>query len=251
MNTIPSTHLSDGDASFPALVCLPGAMCSPHVFAACAQASGLRAIALNWLETPGPHDLDSIAVRVAASIADLPRVILVGHSLGTPLAVLAALRERATGSSRIAGLVLSNSGANTRGHGDAGRIVERIRAEWGPDFWDAFIDRCFRQRPQGALLEAVRSYPSSINQDAVIEAIRSQLATDLSPVLGALADLPTAVVHGTHDVARTFEHARELSDAIPHSRLHVLDTGHTSCAEDPHAFAAIIRSVAEASQRLP
>jgi 3-oxoadipate enol-lactonase len=180
-----------------------------------------------------------------SSLGAWPRVILVGHSLGTPLAVLAALREMATGSSRIAGLVLSNSGANTRGHGDADRLIERMRAEWGPSFWDAFVARCFHRRPQGALLDAVRTYPARLNKEAVIEAIRSQQATDLLPVLGELSAVPVAVVHGEHDPARTLDHARELRQAIPGANLHVLDTGHTSCAEDPDAFAAIIRTVAD------
>jgi 3-oxoadipate enol-lactonase len=244
MNALPETQLNDGDPARPTLVCIPGAMCSPRVFAACATSSGLRAVALHWLETDGPHDLDSIAARVAESVSRMPRAILVGHSLGTPLAVLAALRIRANGASRVDGLILSNSGANTRGHGDADALVERIRTEWAHPFWDAFVARCFHRLPQGDLLDAVHAYPSRVNKEAVIEAIRSQQATDLLPVLGALADTPTAVVHGRHDVARTIEHARALSDAIPGSTLHVLDTGHTSCAEDPDAFAAIIRSIA-------
>ncbi len=79
----------------------------------------------------------------------------------------------------------------------------------------------------------------------MIEAIRSQQATDLRPMLGALANVPITVVHGKHDTARTIEHAHELSNAIPGSRLHLLVTGHTSCAEDPDTFAAILRSVAQ------
>jgi 3-oxoadipate enol-lactonase len=239
MKLMSATTLNDGDPSLPTLVCIPGAMCSPRVFAACARASGMHAIALNWLETEGPHDLDSIAARIVATIADRPRVILTGHSLGTPLAVLTALRDPA----RVAGLVLSNSGANTKGHGDVDGIVKRIRDAWGPAFWDAFVTRCFHRRPEGPLLDEVLGYPARVSQDAVIEAIRSQQATDLLPVLGAL-DRPTAVVHGEHDSARTLAHARELTDAIAGARLHVLDTGHTSCAEAPDAFAAIVREVA-------
>jgi 3-oxoadipate enol-lactonase len=243
VNAIPTITLNEGDASRPALVCIPGAMCSPLVFASCARASGMRAVALGWLETDGPHDLDSIAARIVASIAGLKRVILIGHSLGTPLAVLTALREQQRGSSRIEGLVLSNSGANTKGHGDVESLIDRIRSEWGQDLWDAFVTRCFHRRPEGALLDEVRAYPSCVSKDAVIEAIRSQQATDLLPILGALA-CPTAVVHGEHDAARTIAHARELAGAIDGASLHLLDTGHTSCAEAPEAFAAIVREFA-------
>ncbi|KNH07867.1 hypothetical protein BRCH_03232c [Candidatus Burkholderia brachyanthoides] len=68
MCAIPPTELSDSDASLPRLVCLPGAMCSPLVFEsyASASASGMHAVALNWLETKGPHDLESIARRARA-----------------------------------------------------------------------------------------------------------------------------------------------------------------------------------------
>ncbi|KND57537.1 hypothetical protein BVER_05767 [Candidatus Burkholderia verschuerenii] len=250
MNAIPETLLNDGDASRPTLVCIPGAMCHPRVFESCAQLSGLRAVALHWLETDGPHDLERIAARIAESISRTPRVILAGHSLGVPLAVLTALRARANGISRVEGLILSNSGANTRGHGDVDALVERIRNEWAQPFWDAFVARCFHRLPQGALLDAVRGYPSQVDKEAVIEAIRSQQVTDLLPVLSALADVPTAVVHGEHDSARTIDHARELSGAIPGSTLHLLDTGHTSCAENPEAFAAIIRSIASDALRI-
>lgn len=126
---IPFTRLNKGDDALPTLVCIPGTMCSPQVFAACAAASGMNAIALHWMDTAGPHDLDSIAARIVASIAsiaDMPRVMLVGHSLGTPLAMLTALREWQGGAWRIEGLVLSNSGANTRGHGDVDALIAHI-----------------------------------------------------------------------------------------------------------------------------
>jgi 3-oxoadipate enol-lactonase len=242
---MPITALNEGDSSCPTLVCIPGAMCTPRVYAASASASGLNAIALGWMETPGPHDLERIAARICEAIAGIERVILVGHSLGTPLAVLTALEE----PSRVEGVVLSNSGANTRGHGDADRLIERIRSDWGEAFWDAFVARCFHRRPVGDLLEEVRAYPARLEKDAVIEAIRSQQATDLLPVLGVLSRVPVAVVHGTHDPARTLGHARELADAVPGAQLHVLDTGHTSCAEDPQGFAAIMRGVAGEAQR--
>jgi pimeloyl-ACP methyl ester carboxylesterase len=104
------------------------------VFETAALLSGLPAIGLGWLEGNGPHDLDSIASRVSNAIADLPSVILVGHSLGTSIAMLVALQQLQSGSTRIKGLVLSNSGANTRGHGDIAKLVEWIGHDWGRHF---------------------------------------------------------------------------------------------------------------------
>ncbi len=62
----------------------------------------------------------------------MPRVILVGHSLGTPLAVLAALRSRMHGAARVEALVLSNSERREHARSQrADKLVERIRTEWG------------------------------------------------------------------------------------------------------------------------
>lgn len=69
------------------------------------------------------------------------------------------------------------------------------------------------------------------------------MKTDLLPSLATLGGIPTAVVHGTSDPARTLTHAQELAGAIPDATLHVVDTGHTSCAEDPLLFGAILRDV--------
>lgn len=240
--------IGDGDRSLPTLVCLPGAMCSPAVFAEAARLSGLRALALAWLEDDGPFSLQAIAGRVLQSVANEPRIVLVGHSLGTPLAVLAAVQDMQRDDPCVCGLVLSNSGANTRGHGDADAIVRRIEADWGVEFWEAFLARCFMHLPEEPLLHEVRSYPSRVRKEAVVAAIRSQMETDLTPLLGRFGSLPAAIVHGRSDVARTLAHAQQLAAGMPHATLHVLDTGHTSCAEDPAAFAAIMRGIAERAE---
>jgi pimeloyl-ACP methyl ester carboxylesterase len=244
MNLMPRISLCEGDAAAPTLVCLPGAMCSPQVFAEAAAHSGLTAVALAWLEDDGPHDLDAIAARVCAAISDLPSVILVGHSLGTPIAMLVALRELDHGSSRVRGMVLSNSGANTRGHGDIAGLIERIQNQWGEAFWDAFVARCFHALPTSPLLEHVRDYPARLRQSSVIEALRSQHSIDFAPVLSTLPNVPVAIVHGRHDPARTLAHAQEMVSGISNATLHILDTGHTSCAEDPVGFSAVLRTIA-------
>jgi len=238
-----TTRLSEGDADRPTLVCLPGAMCSPRVFEQAALRSGLPAVALAWLEGGGAHDLQSVAERVCDELAERPSVILVGHSMGTPIAILTALLSARRGNSPIKGLVLSNSGANTRGHGDIASLVGRIEQGWSQAFREAFTARCFHTLPAEPLLEEVRGYPCRLDRHAVIQALLSQQAIDCAPLLASLPRVPTAIVHGVHDPARTLAHARELADGISGATLHVLDTGHTSCAEDPAAFAEVLRTI--------
>jgi 3-oxoadipate enol-lactonase len=66
MNDTPRIRLSEGDVAGPALVCLPGAMCSPQVFADAARHSGLAAFGLAWLEDDGPHDPEAFAAVLRA-----------------------------------------------------------------------------------------------------------------------------------------------------------------------------------------
>jgi 3-oxoadipate enol-lactonase len=240
-----TVSLANGDPRYPTVICLPGAMCTPHVYAQSAAHSGLNVQAFGWLEDDGPFDLESIALRILDALPDETDVVLVGHSLGTPLAVLTALAAQERGRAGVRGLVLSNSGANTHGHGDADSVVRRIEEEWGEPMWRAFAARCFHTLPKDALLDELLSYPKQLRSRAVADAIRSQMRTDLLPLLPGLSGMPVAVVHGQHDPARTLQHAEELAGAIDGATLHVLQTGHTSCAEDPVAFARIVRSVAE------
>lgn len=235
--------LNDAAASVPLPVCLPGLLCPPEIFADALREAGLRGVGLAWLEGPGPFELEAVAERVREAIAGLGPVVLVGHSMGMPIAVLAALGELDAGSDRVRGLVLANSGANMRGHGDIEGFVGRVRTAWGPRFWDAFVDRCLGGPVPDALRERMRAYPAGIDPASSIEAIRSQQRLDLLPVLHRLADLPVAVVGGLRDPARPREHAERLAAAVPGASLHLFDSGHTPCAEMPAAFATVLRGL--------
>ena len=230
-------------AGQPVVLCVPGAMCPPDVFEAMAVASGRHVVGLAWLEGAGPHDLPPVARRVAAVAAEYPAVLLVGHSIGTPIAVLAASLSAARGGSTIRGLVLSNSGANTKGHGDIDSIIRTVGQQWGEPLWRAFVARCLGSPVAPALLERMHGYPPQLTAAAVVAALTSQKDVDLLPILGALGHLPAAMVHGRHDAARTLAHAEEIVGGWPGATLHVLETGHSSAAEAPHAFAAILNQV--------
>jgi pimeloyl-ACP methyl ester carboxylesterase len=245
MRTLP-LGTPGGDA--PVLACLPGLLCPPEVFADAVARTGHAAVGLAWLEGEGPFGLEAIAARVLDALRGRGPTVLVGHSMGVPIAVLAALADRARAAPQVRGLVLANSGPDTRGHGDIDTFVERIRTQWGPATWDAFVVRCLGGPVPEALRERMRAYPPGIAPQSAIDAIRSQQRLDLGPLLPGLAGLPVAVVGGLRDPARPPAHARALA-AAPGASLHLLDTGHTSCAERPEAFAAILREVAARASR--
>jgi 3-oxoadipate enol-lactonase len=108
----------------PVLVALPGTMCSPAVFEPLARALTGRVILdpFSWLTQPGPWDIPAIAERVAAYIGERwgRPVLVLGHSTGGAIALQLALRE----PQAVLGLVLVDTGAHMRGHGDVDAILD-------------------------------------------------------------------------------------------------------------------------------
>jgi len=244
--TYPLAH---GPENRPTLVFLPGALVPPNALAPVARIVELRAIGVGWLEGPGPHDLHSVAQRVALLIEELGPTVLIGHSVGTPVAALAAAIDLRANKPNVVGMVLSNSGANTKGHGDVESVIERVLTNWGPELWTAMTERSLGMTCPAELVEGFATYPRRITAAAVAESLRSLKNIDLTDMLGQLSRIPTAIVHGARDPARTLSHAQGLNDGIAGSTLTMLDTGHTSCVEAPVEFAGIVRSIANRSFR--
>jgi pimeloyl-ACP methyl ester carboxylesterase len=173
--------------------------------------------------------------------------VLIGYSVGTPIAALAAAIDLLSPKRNVVGLVLSNSGANTKGHGDVESVIERVLQTWGPPLWKAMTERSLGSACPAELVDSFMTYPRRITAEAIAESLRSLQQTDLTSMLCELSSVPTAVVHGSRDPARTLSHAESLSNGIPGSRLIVLETGHTSCVEAPEEFAKVICSVVQES----
>jgi len=177
--------------------------------------------------------------------------VLIGHSVGTPIAALAAAIDLRSTKSNVVGLVLSNSGANTKGHGDVESVVERVLQTWAPPLWKAMTERSLGSVCPAELVDSFMTYPRRLTGEATVESLRSLQHTDLTSMLSELSPFRTAVVHGSRDPVRTLSHAQSLSDGIPGSRLVILETRHTSCVEAPGEFAEVIRSVIEQGQKRP
>jgi 3-oxoadipate enol-lactonase len=238
-------HLSHGPKNRPTLVFLPGALIPTNAIAPVTRIVKLRAIGVGWLEGAGPHGLHSVAARVAMLIRELGPTVLIGHSVGAPIAALAAAIDLRSTKRNVVGLVLSNSGANTKGHSDVESVIERVLQTWGPPLWKVMTGRSLGSVCPAELVDSFMTYPRRITAEATAESLRSLQQTDLTSMLRELSSVPAAVVHGSRDRARTLSHAESLSNGIPGSRLVVHDTGHTSCVEAPGEFAKVICSVVE------
>ena len=77
------------------------------------------------------------------------------------------------------------------------------------------------------------------SQSAAVEAARSNASLRTLEDLGRIA-VPTLIIQGRHDRARTPEHGVEMQSALPNARLEVIeDAGHTPQLEQPDRFHEI------------
>ena len=129
--------------SEPVLVALPGTLCTPAVFEplAAALAGQVTVEPVSWLTEPGPWDIPAVAAGVARHVRTrwAGPVLVCGHSTGGAIALQLAVTEPAL----VAGLLLVDTGAHMKGHGDVGAILDRIRTSWSEDLVAAVLDRSF------------------------------------------------------------------------------------------------------------
>jgi pimeloyl-ACP methyl ester carboxylesterase len=224
------------------LVALPGTICSPAVFAPTAEA--LRGIvevdAVSWMTEPGPWSVPDVADRVARRIEsrDDGPVVLVGHSTGGAIAGCLAGRR----PDLVAALVLVDTGAHMRRHGDVDAIIARFRDDWGESVRRAVVDRSFAAELPSDVHAELLHYAASVPREAAVAVLESQRDLDFSTTLPGVA-CPAAVVHGVHDRARSTAEAEELAALLPAATLSWADCGHTPVYEAPDVVADAVRDV--------
>jgi pimeloyl-ACP methyl ester carboxylesterase len=224
------------------LVALPGTICSPTVFGPTTRllAGEADVDAVSWMTEPGPWSVPDVADRVASRIEARHggSAVVVGHSTGGAIAACLADRR----PDLVAGLVLVDSGADMRRHGDVDGIIARFRDHWGEEIRRAVVDRSFATAPPPEVHAELLRYAAGVPQQAAVEVLESQRDLDLAPVLPRIT-CPAAVVHGVHDRARSTAEAEELAALLPASTLHWADCGHTPSFETPAVVAGAVRDV--------
>jgi 3-oxoadipate enol-lactonase len=186
----------------------------------------------------GPFTMEGYADHLAARLdqGGVGQVTIVGSSMGGVVAQHFALRH----PKRLRRLLLVATGAVTADPAAALAKADSIAAAT----WDAatvapIVNGFFHRPPATERLEEYRGIALSASHTAAVEAARSNALSQTFAQLGEIR-VPTLIVQGRHDRARTPEHGAEMRERIPGSRLNVLEeAGHTPQLEQPEAFYEI------------
>ncbi len=138
---------------------------------------------------------------------------------------------------RLHRLLLVATGAVTANEAVALEKADGLAAAvWNEETVTPIVDGFFHQRPPPSKLAEYRKIALSASQPAAVEAARSNAVNRTLDELGAIR-VPTMIIQGRHDRARTPEHGAEIRDRIAGSRLAVIEgAGHTPHLEQPEAF---------------
>jgi pimeloyl-ACP methyl ester carboxylesterase len=184
---------------------------------------------------PGPYTMAGLADALARELdaRGVGQVVLVGGSMGGVVAQHFALRH----AMRVGRLLLVATGGFTANEALALEKADALSAtRWNEEAVTPIVDGFFHRRPPADQLAEYRRIAMSASQQAAVEAARSN-ATNRT--VGQLASIrvPTMIIQGRHDRARTPEHGADMRDRIAGSVLAVIeDAGHTPQLEQPQRF---------------
>ena len=191
-------------------------------------------------------------VTALADVVGLDRFIVVGYSMGGPIAQLTWYRHR----ERVAGLVLCATSRNFRGGPG-----ERVAFSLLPG-----LAAAAGVAPQGVRRQMMRrlAAPRVDDPPARRWALRELRGGDPASLAAAAAalgrfsshewigevDVPTAVVLTTRDQAVPPHRQQKLADAIPGATVHPVDGDHLVCALGARRFVPVlVRASVEVAAR--
>jgi pimeloyl-ACP methyl ester carboxylesterase len=136
-------------------------------------------------------------------------------------------------------LLVATGGAVADPAGALAKADALEQAAWNEACVAPVVDGFFYRPPPAAKLQQYRRIALMASKAAAVEAARSNARSRTLDRLGAI-DVPTLIVQGRHDRARTPEHGAAMRDRIAGARLEIIEAaGHTPQLEAPDAFHAV------------
>jgi 3-oxoadipate enol-lactonase len=186
-------------------------------------------------ESRGMDELADSVLAVASGLG-FARFLLGGLSMGGYVAFAVARKAR----EKLEGLIL----LDTRAEPDApavraGRLADADRAlREGTSFFVAKQLPLMTDRPDTAL--AAESMMRQVGPETLAATLRGMAdRPDSRPLLAGLA-VPTLVIGGATDKITPADGMRALATAIPGADVTIVQGGHLSAMDDPHAVNAAI-----------
>lgn len=217
----------------PVLLCLAGNLCSPEVYDRIQVPEEMDKIYVDYLSGEGPWDMEGMGYELADLILSREQVpvILAGYSAGGVLAISVACKI----PGRIDGLVLSNTGPCSLGHGNPGFAAE-LKARFDDErYIREFLRSCFVNPISKDMEDRLWEYTRRVTKEAAYEVSKSLRETDYREMLKKYKN-PAAIIHGRLDTRRGVDSVAMIRDCIPQADTVLLDTGHTPMYEDPAGY---------------
>lgn len=220
---------------------IPGGRITPAVYDDIRLPDDFQGAQIDWGLSPGPSDICSLGKRILLLIKEkeLGPTVLVGYSQGGAIAIAAAV----AGPEQIAGLFLSNTGANTRGHGDP-NAPQRILQGTTRERLAAFIDSCFFYPIPPELREQAIDYACQVPLQTAYESALSLRQTDLLPHLNKFKS-PVVIAHGKYDTRRNEGHVADMISGFPNAKAFFLEGGHTIMVDAREEWNRLLLSYLE------
>jgi pimeloyl-ACP methyl ester carboxylesterase len=249
----------------PVIVCLPGLTRNARDFHALAERlsgewrvlavefrgrgeSAYAKDAMTYVPLTYVQDVEALLTELA-----VPRVILLGTSLGGIVSMILASMDR----ERIAGVILNDIGPDIEPRG-----LERIRGSVGrtgpwptwlhaarwlgennasayPTYtlsdWLVMAKRVFRLTSAGRI---VADYDKKISEPFRLAG--GEAGQDMWPVLAGMGTVPTLILHGELSDVLSEATARAMVAKLPNAKyVNVPGVGHAPVLDEPAALAAI------------
>lgn len=167
-------------------------------------------------------------------------VVLAGYSAGGVVCISAASKN----PKRISGLVLSNTGPCSKGHGSP-QFAQELKEHFDDEAYiRRFLSSCFYHPIPKEIEDRLWNYTRTIPPKAGYEVSLSLRQMDYRESLKAYKG-PTAVIHGQLDTRRKMDSVEMICECLPQAQVTLLQTGHTPMWEDAAGYQKALNLLLE------